>query len=126
MFGKLEIFQIAGGLARHAGARQNVIARNIANTDTPGYTSKDIAPFADTVDASGSPGLRASRPGHLNLEQASGTWTPKETGPASNKPNSVSLESEMVKAAEVQQQHTMAVNIYRSAMDILTTSIRSR
>jgi flagellar basal-body rod protein FlgB len=37
--------------------------------------------------------------------------------------NSVSLESEMVKAAEVRQQHDMALSIYRSTSDILKLAL---
>ena len=40
--------------------------------------------------------------------------------------NSVSLEAEMVKTAEVRHEHEMSLGIYRSAMDILRTSIGRR
>ena len=41
MFEGLEIFQLAGGVARHAASRQAVVAQNIANADTPGYRARD-------------------------------------------------------------------------------------
>ncbi|MBM7066204.1 FlgB family protein [Actibacterium sp. 188UL27-1] len=128
MFDKLEIFQLAGGMARHAGARQNVIARNLANTDTPGFKSQDISSFARSVDGSSDTGLRASRVGHLTDASAAGGWRVSDAGGGSNAPNgnSVSLEGEMVKAAETQQQHTTAISIYRSAIDILSTSLGRR
>ena len=45
MFENLQIFRMAHAMAAHAGARQTVVARNMANADTPGYTAQDIAPF---------------------------------------------------------------------------------
>ena len=48
MFEGLEIFQLAGATARHAAARQAVVAQNIANADTPGYRARDVADFAET------------------------------------------------------------------------------
>ena len=42
MFNGLAILKTASALAGHASARQAVIARNIANADTPGYRRKTI------------------------------------------------------------------------------------
>ncbi|MEL6519694.1 MAG: FlgB family protein [Pseudomonadota bacterium] len=128
MFDKLQIFQLVGGMARHAGVRQNVIAQNIANTDTPGYKSQDITPFAHAVEDRASFGLRSTRSGHVTDGGVSGRWEVQRVRGGSNQPNgnSVSVETEMVKAAETQQQHATALNVYRSAMDILTISLGQR
>jgi septal ring-binding cell division protein DamX len=40
MFDRLEIFSLASAQARHAAARQAVVAQNIANSDTPGYRAE--------------------------------------------------------------------------------------
>ena len=45
MFEKLELTRMAQGLAAHAGARMGVIAKNVANADTPGYKAQDIPDF---------------------------------------------------------------------------------
>lgn len=125
MFEKLEIFRMATGLATHAGARQSVIARNVANADTPGYRAQDIADFAKTYqnDNNGM-ALRATRAGHVSggtlppgLEQVDAGGTTDPNG------NSVSLEEEMLKAAEVRRQHDLALAVYRSSLGILRTSI---
>ena len=42
MYESLDIFRTAAAMARHAGARQTVVAENIANADTPGYAGRDI------------------------------------------------------------------------------------
>ena len=47
MFEKLEITKMAQGFARHAGARQAEIARNMAHADTPGFKARDMPAFAE-------------------------------------------------------------------------------
>ena len=123
MFEKLQIVRMAQALAGHAGARQGEIARNIANADTPGYRARDMPDFAAAYTEGG--GLRQSRPGHLESGSTyRGAAEIRATkGAASPDGNTVSLETEMLKAAEVRQQHDMALAIYRSTSRILRLSL---
>ncbi|MBN2906223.1 MAG: FlgB family protein [Rhodobacteraceae bacterium] len=129
MFDKLEIFRMAQGLAVHASARQAVVARNVANADTPGYRAQDIADFATTYrQADDGLTLRATRAGHISgntpAQQAVLIATPSEGEPNGN---AVSLEDEMVKSVETKKQHDLALAVYRSSLGILRTSLgRSR
>ena len=125
MFEKLEITAMAQAMASHAGARLGAISQNMANADTPGYKARDVADF-NTVWAAGQNGgeMRATRNGHLG--STAQTMTPEiiaSSGASAPNGNSVSLEGEMVKAAEVRQQHDMALAIYRATSDILRTSL---
>ena len=134
MFDKMEIFRMAFGLATHASARQSVIARNVANADTPGYRSADIAPFAQTYQSQayqsqgGATPMRATRARHLGgVMPASNPIRVFDAGdPTSPNGNSVSLETEMVKASEVRQQHELALSIYSTSLGILRTSLGGR
>ena len=115
MFDRLEIFQLAGGLARHSAARQAVVAQNIANADTPGYRARDVADFSETwrnMTAENRLG-RGEMP--MRVLDA-GT-------PASPNGNTVSLEFEMLRGIEAQRAHDRALRVYGSAMSILRTSI---
>jgi len=124
MFEKMQIFRLAQGLATHAAARQSAIAQNVANADTPGYRAKDVAPFAEAYEAGA---MRASRAGHLLAgDSARGQWQMREAsrpGAISPNGNNVSLEAEMMLSAEVQQEHELALSVYRSALTILRSSI---
>lgn len=126
MHQSLEIFRLAGGLARHAGARQSLVAANIAHADSPGYKARDLAPFADALAESGAAhGLRTTRAGHRGGTGGEGAadlqfriqTDPDSVGTPNG--NTVSLETEMIKAAEVRQQHDMALSVYSSALGIL-------
>ena len=115
MFDRLEIFNLASARAQHAAARQAVVARNIANADTPGYRAQDIADFAETWRA---------------LQTRAGTGDGQlptrviDAGtPASPNGNTVSLELEMLRGIDAQRAHSRALQVYGSAMSILRTSI---
>ncbi|MFV2034958.1 MAG: FlgB family protein [Halocynthiibacter sp.] len=129
MFDNLEIFRMAYGLASHASARLSVIANNVAQADTPGYRSKDIPPFAETYQSqSQSTQMRATRPGHLAAAAAGASEIRLIDAGDENSPNgnSVSLETEMMKASEVRYQHELALSIYSTSLNILRTSVGRR
>lgn len=129
MFEKLEIFQMASGMARHAATRQSLVAQNIAQADTPGYKARDLASFAETYQTqTGGMKLRTTRAGHL-MDTASQVTTSRTiAGGGSESPNgnNVSLEHEMMKAAEISADHKRALAIYQSSMSMLRSSLGRR
>ena len=129
MFEKLEISRMAHALASHAMTRQGAIAQNVANADTPGYRAVDTASFADSYSDQGSFAARATRPGHFGATALPVGFavTPRPAaGSASPNGNSVSLEAEMMQAAQVRQQYDMALGIAKSVAGILRTSLGRR
>ena len=123
MFEKLDVLRMAQALAVNAGARMGAIAGNIANADTPGYKARDLPDFATTYSAS-EDGMRATRPGHFGADPDDAAPQPViRQGVTAPNGNSVSLEHEMVMAAEVRQQHDMALSVYRASNDILRTAL---
>jgi len=144
MFENLEVFRMAHAMARHAGTRQAAVARNIANADTPGYAARDVAPFSEVLrgaqDGHGGFGLRATRPGHIGHAAAGARPAAPRLRDAGARPaaarlrdlpadpngNTVSLETEMLRAVEIGRQHNRAVTIYKSSLDILRNAVRRR
>lgn len=128
MFTKPEVLAIASQLSAHAARRQALIAANVANADTPGYRALDIGDFAASYhDASGT-GMRRNRPGHIGGADPTGDLTGSFRSLAQMSPNgnSVSLESEMVKSAEVEREHNLALAVYGKSLDILRASLGRR
>ncbi|KRS11318.1 flagellar basal-body rod protein FlgB [Roseovarius atlanticus] len=127
MFENLEVFRMAHAMAKHAGARQTVIARNMANADTPDYVARDIAPFQAELETK-TPAFAqaATRARHLNGAAQTGGYEVFERGDAMADPNgnAVSVESEMLHAVDTKRQHDRAVTIYKSALTILRTAVR--
>jgi flagellar basal-body rod protein FlgB len=125
MFEQLNVIRMAQAMAAHAGSRQALIARNVANADTPGFRALDLPSFANTYAATmGEDAMRSTRPAHLATSTAEALPKPRANkGAMAPSGNSVSLEAEMVSAAEVEQQHDLALAIYRSATDLIRASL---
>jgi flagellar basal-body rod protein FlgB len=124
MFEKLELTRMAQALSAHAGQRLGLIARNVANADTPGYRAVDLPDFARAYQDYGGSGMRATRPAHFGGQTAGPDPVARHSITAANpNGNTVSLETEMVTSAEVRQSHQMALAIYRSTSDIIRTSL---
>jgi flagellar basal-body rod protein FlgB len=120
-----EILGMAQAAARHAAARQAAAARNVANADTPGYRARDIPDFADLYAAGRAVPMRATRAGHLSGAGAAALPQPRPvvTDDAAPNGNTVSLETEMLRAVAAQRQHSRAVTIYGKSLDILRAAM---
>ena len=124
MLETLSITRMAEALADHAASRLDLIARNVAQADTPGYKSMDLPEFSQVYEDSAQGGMRATRPGHFTSAMtASEPVVQPSAGEASPDGNTVSIEREMVKSASVRQEHEMALAVYSSTRDILRASL---
>ena len=122
MPGRLEILRTAQALASHAAARQALAARNVAHADTPGYRPADLPAFS--LHAGPGLPLRQTRPDHLPAAGAGPAARPvAETGAASPSGNAVSLEREMVRAAEIRGQHDLALSVFRASLDLMRAGL---
>lgn len=103
--------------------RQTILAQNIANADTPGYTPKDMQPFA-TLLAHAAPRMAVTDPRHLSGTPAS--WglntslRPRERAPDGN---AVSVETELTKIADTDNAHALVANLYHSYLGLFRTAI---
>lgn len=116
--------------------RQQVLAQNVANANTPGYVAKDLKEldFGAMVDASGTKLTPvATSPAHigspvpgggLSLGQARGGELIKkpdfETTPSGN---SVTLEDEMVKVAQTQMDYDTVTSLYSKSLGLIKLAI---
>jgi flagellar basal-body rod protein FlgB len=111
------------------GAREKVLAQNIANADTPAYQPKDVVPldFEDHLKK-----LAAVEPERTNPKHMVGTIPPAdpvdskkqkktyETAPAGN---AVVIEEQMMKLSQTQADYNQIVNLYKKHVDMLKTAI---
>lgn len=129
MFESIAVLKTAHAMASHAGQRQTLTARNVANADTPGYRAMDLPTFADIYENRpvGSD-LRATRGGHIVApDRGTGGARVMDAGqePSPNG-NTVSIENEMIRGAGIRHEHDMAMSIFSTARDILRTSLGSK
>ena len=124
MYNSLDLFQTASAMARHAGARQAVVARNIANADTPGFQAQSIAAFKDVYRADSAGDMRTTRAGHMSAtNELTANRAMITTGTPSPNGNTVSIEDELLNSVAVGREHNRALAVYRHAMTILRTSL---
>lgn len=113
MFEEMKILSDASALARYSAKRQEVIAENIANVNTPGYAARDLAPFEAIFNTSDPYGA---------ISEMRPIDSPSAAEPSPNG-NTVSLQTELMRGAQNEARHETAVAIYRKAMDILKMSL---
>ena len=125
MFDTPYVMKLAQNLARHSGARQAQIAKNIANADTPGYRARDVTAFSKTFEQSEQArDIRATRPGHMTSTPLGTTYRTFDLGgEASPNGNNVSVEVEMARGTEAKSSHELALTVYKSSLDMLRTSL---
>jgi flagellar basal-body rod protein FlgB len=113
-------------------ARQKVLAENVSNADTPGYTGRDIkAPdfFRVAVEGDSSRPVAAvvTSPLHIATTPIGG-----DTGFRQQKVdgyevtpdgNSVSLEDQMMKVTQNQMDYQMATSLYARSLGLLKTAL---
>ncbi|WP_425092239.1 FlgB family protein [Tropicimonas sp. S265A] len=125
MLDSLSLLRIAGEKSSASATAHSVIARNIANADTPGFRALGIESFKSRFTAENSASLRTTRAEHMfATAPASDVKTYIDTAaPVDQNGNSVSLEREMVRMAENRQEHDLALTVYKSTLGILRAGL---
>lgn len=120
---KVTVLTVARAMAAHAATRQGLISQNVANADTPGYRPRDLPSFAETLRRAGGLPLRQTRPGHVAGDGGGAPRPVTVAGVASPNGNGVSIEREMMRAAEVRQAHDMALAIRATLSGAIRTAL---
>ena len=120
MLDNINILKVASAMARHAADRHQVLSENIANADTANYRAKDLEPFGDAYSRfesqtkqtrDGAFPMGKDAPWRANLVDTPGVESPNG--------NTVSLEDQMMRTIETQQDHKTATLIYKKSIDLL-------
>lgn len=127
MIQDLSFFQTASALSRHAGHRQAVVSQNIAHADTPGYRAKRLAAFDDVYRDQDQMGVRRTRASHLGNDGIEGQVSPHESRAGVDlNGNSVSLEEEMIRAADARSEQDRALALYRHGLKVMRLALGRR
>lgn len=113
----ISMLALTSSMARHAATRHALISQNIANADTPGYKARDVADFAQVMKAQMQTGGLESGLNPMAIIERSAPGASSPNG------NSVSLEDELMRGAKAQQDHQMAVSIYRTTLGLMKTAV---
>jgi flagellar basal-body rod protein FlgB len=97
------------------GARQSVLAANVANADTPGWKSRDVKPFSEVLASSGAVASAPVQtdPNHLHGSVADNSGTKLLAGERAPDGNQVSLDQQLEKIAQTDSDHEAVTALYR-------------
>lgn len=118
------LFRLAEQRLAWVGRRQELLAQNVANANTPGYQPRDLAPFAKAL-AHADPGAALARtdPMHIAVTgtlQSDRPTRPRERGPDGN---GVSMEDQLTKVADTSNTQELVANLYRKYQGMFRTAL---
>jgi flagellar basal-body rod protein FlgB len=134
MLDGIDVFRITGARMRQLSERQNVLSQNIANADTPHYRARDVKPFQFDSALLRSQGgvaplrLAGAQAGHLSGSRNGATVVADRANSYSEDPtgNTVDLEEQMVKQADVAKNYDLAAIVYKRSAALLRTATGGR
>jgi flagellar basal-body rod protein FlgB len=126
----MEIKNVLDLAARQASwllSRENQVAQNVANANTPGYKTADLTPFEASLQMA-SLQLTTTSPGHISMPQSDFQITPEETDTAKSDTflsgNNVSLESEMMKGGEINRAYSLNAAVVKAFNSMIVQSAK--
>ncbi len=127
----IQLFDLASRQAEWLSIRQEVVAGNIANANTPKYRAKDITPFQAVLDQS-DVAMARTNSAHLSgndlstksdidvkeaaLDQEMGV---QESG------NTVGMAEELSKAGEIKRQYELNTSLVSSFNRLMLMTVKS-
>jgi flagellar basal-body rod protein FlgB len=109
--------------------RQQVLADNVANADTPKFKPRDLVPpdIGRSAPAAGLVALVRTDPLHLGAAGAGGgrQFATDRRGGYEVRPtgNAVNLEDEMIKVAANQMDYQMVTTLYSRGLGLIKTAL---
>jgi len=124
MFQNLELFKSAMLMARHAGMKQSVTSRNVANADTPGYRAFSVKDFSTIAPRPGNDfAMKTTRPQHAAQADAMPRNAVEQRTISEPNGNGVVLENEIMNSVDAKRQHDRAIAIYRASLGMLRSTL---
>ncbi len=120
----LPIFDLAQQRLAWTDRRQEVLAQNIANLNTPNWQAKDLKPFAQALAGVAAPVLARTDPGHLAGTQ-DGAQSLLTTQVSARQPdgNAVSLDDQLTKVADTATSQAIATTLYKKYMSMFSLAL---
>jgi flagellar basal-body rod protein FlgB len=118
-----------------AQERQRVLAENVANSDTPNYRARDLAPLKveETKVAATTPSfklaLARTEGGYIPaIGQSNSTFQSETKSSYEVRPtgNSVNLEDEMIKVSANQMDYQAVTALYSRSLNLIKTALGKR
>ncbi|MFK0384946.1 MULTISPECIES: flagellar basal body rod protein FlgB [Rhizobium/Agrobacterium group] len=126
----IQLFELASRQAEWLSVRQEVVATNIANANTPKFRAKDISPFEAVMQSTDQQvGMAKTHPAHFGASNLSENVEVRDTE-ANNEigiqesGNTVALASEMTKTGEIKRQYDLNANLVKSFHRMMLMTVK--
>ncbi|MDH5189367.1 MAG: flagellar basal body rod protein FlgB [Rhodospirillaceae bacterium] len=127
---KVTLFGLMKGKLKWLSQRQEVLAQNVANSDTPGYKPRDLKAFSfkEMVNTPQNKiNMTAVDPLHLQGRRqrigVAGEIQDARNYETSPDGNAVVLEEQMAKIGETQIDHRMITELYKKQISMIKTAL---
>jgi flagellar basal-body rod protein FlgB len=124
----IPIFSMLRTRLEWAQTRQRVLAENVANSDTPNFRPRDLAPPKLDGSSTGPTPVRlaTTETGHIpGIGGSDETFRAERRGAYDVRPagNAVNIEDEMMKVAANQMDYQAVTALYTRSLNLLKTAI---
>jgi flagellar basal-body rod protein FlgB len=124
----IQLFELASKQAEWLSVRQELVANNIANANTPKYVAKDVTPFAAVLSQASS-GMARTNSRHISDNTVSEDFSVidaalsdedgvKESG------NTVSLAGELTKSGEIRREFELNAALVKSFHRMMLMAVK--
>lgn len=128
-----DYFRVQETALKLRSARQEVIAANIANSDTPNYKARDVdfgSVFSAALQGKGSAGLTVSNSRHMQSQSAqnifpSGALKFRQESQSSVDGNTVNKDAEMAAFADNALHYQAALTFMQKRIETLKTAMQN-
>lgn len=108
--------------------RQDVLAQNVANADTPNYRGQELKPidFGDELDGVKQVMLATTDPMHLSISGSDGGDAEAEQQAnfeVTPEGNGITLEDEMMKVTANQMDYQAVTTLYTKSLSLIRTAL---
>jgi len=135
MLDDIPLFSMLKGRLNYLNQREQLIAQNVANSDTPGYTPRDLKPFTIAAGSGPTPPM-ALAPVQTNAAHLAGTaptqptdstFKPKDSpdSETSLSGNKVVLEEEMMKMSDARGDYDTALALYQKSLSMIQLALKA-
>ncbi|WP_275791017.1 flagellar basal body rod protein FlgB [Pararhizobium gei] len=122
----IQLFDLASRQAQWLAVRQNVVAGNIANANTPHYAGKDVKPFDSVLKETGFQ-MAATKAGHFTDGMAAAQVTETSllnNGEVKQSGNSVELEKELMKTGAIKRDYELNTGLVKAFHRMMLMTVR--
>lgn len=121
----IQLFELTSKQAHWLSVRQSVVAGNIANANTPGYASREVAAFQAVLEQTATR-MAVTHPGHIQEDALRGSVHVGKGEDIEVQPsgNSVSLPDEMSKTGEIKRMYELNTGMVKAFHRMMLLTVR--